>query len=116
LDGVDALQFPTVLLQLTEFLTPRLHDSHHLRNPKLFCFPRSGIIFLFICLFYCLLIYSYVHTLFGTSVPPTSCLLPLHTTTLTFKKKLFCPLLQFCWRKDISNNKKDSIFASLRYG
>jgi hypothetical protein len=50
-------------------------------------------------------IYSYVHTLFGpflpTALPPTS---------LTSSQNLFCPLLQFCWREDISNNKKDMVF------
>jgi hypothetical protein len=43
---------------------------------------------------------------------PTSCphplLLPL--TLLAFRQNLFCPLLQFCWREDISNSKKDIVF------
>jgi hypothetical protein len=29
---------------------------------------------------------------------------------LTSRQNLFCPLLQFCWREDISNNKKDIAF------
>jgi hypothetical protein len=29
---------------------------------------------------------------------------------LTSRQNLFCPFLQFCWREDISNNKKDKAF------
>jgi hypothetical protein len=52
-----------------------------------------------------LFIYSYVHTLFEPCLPPAPCLLPL--PALTSRQNLFCSLLQFCWREDISNNKKD---------
>jgi hypothetical protein len=53
-------------------------------------------------LFIYVFIYSYVHTLFGPFIP-----FPHH---LTSRQNLFCPLLQFCWREDISNNKKDIAF------
>jgi hypothetical protein len=62
--------------------------------------------FLFIFLF----IYSYVHTLFGPFVLPAPNPLPLTPGPLTSRQNLFCPLLQFCWRVDISNNKKDIAF------
>jgi hypothetical protein len=39
--------------------------------------------------------YSYVHTMFGSS------LLPLPPTSLTTRQKLFCPCLWFCWYEDI---------------
>jgi hypothetical protein len=55
-------------------------------------------------LFYHLHIYLHVCTLFCTSLLPSppSC------------HNLFCPLLQFCWRENIRDNKKDIlIFASL---
>jgi hypothetical protein len=29
---------------------------------------------------------------------------------LTSRQNLFCPFLQFCWRVDKSNNKKDKVF------
>jgi hypothetical protein len=64
-------------------------------------------------IFHCLLIYSYVHTLSGPSLPAA----PHHSlspTSLASRQNLFCPLLQFCWREDIRNYKKDSAFASLR--
>jgi hypothetical protein len=48
--------------------------------------------------FFSLFIYSYVHTLFGP-------FLPLHPP-----QNRFCILLQFWWREDISNNKKDIAF------
>jgi hypothetical protein len=49
-----------------------------------------------------LFIYSYMHTLFRPSSP--------HPTLLASRQNLFCPVLQFCWREDISNNKKDIAF------
>jgi hypothetical protein len=55
-------------------------------------------------------IYSYVHTLFGPFLPPSPCPLPLRSTLLTSRQNLFCPLLQFCWRENISNNKKGKAF------
>jgi hypothetical protein len=54
-----------------------------------------------------LFIYSYMHTLFGPSLPLSPYPLPLPPTHLTSRQNLFCPLLQFCWSKDINNNKKD---------
>jgi hypothetical protein len=55
-------------------------------------------------------IYSHVHTLFGPFLPPSPCPLPLRSTLLTSRQNLFCPLLQFCWRENISNNKKGKAF------
>jgi hypothetical protein len=37
--------------------------------------------------------------------PPLPLLSPL-----TSRRNLFCPLLQLCWREDISDNKKDTVF------
>jgi hypothetical protein len=55
-----------------------------------------------------LFIYSYVHTLFGPFLPhPIPCRLPVPLTPLASRQNLFCPLLQFCWRKNKSNNKTD---------
>jgi hypothetical protein len=54
--------------------------------------------------FYCFYIYSYVYTLFGPSLPPAS-------GPLTSRQNLFCPLvIQFCFRKNIRDNKKDIAF------
>jgi hypothetical protein len=59
--------------------------------------------------FFSLFIYSYVYTLFGSFLPST--LTPfLYPTIFTCRQNLFCPFLQFCWREDISNNKKDKAF------
>jgi hypothetical protein len=52
--------------------------------------------FLNIVFFYCLFIYSYVHTLFGPFLSPAPCPLPLLHTLLPSRQNLFCPLLQFC--------------------
>jgi hypothetical protein len=60
--------------------------------------------------FFYLLIYWYVHTLFGPSLPSASWSLPVPHTLLDSRQNLFCSLLQFCWREDISNNKKDIAF------
>jgi hypothetical protein len=58
--------------------------------------------------FYCLYIYSYVHTLFGPSLPPTSHYLSLSPPTpLASRQNLFCHLLQFWWKENIRDNKKD---------
>jgi hypothetical protein len=53
-------------------------------------------------------IYLYVHTLFGPFVPHVPISFPHNP--LASRKNLFCPLLQFCWREDISENKKDIAF------
>jgi hypothetical protein len=57
----------------------------------------------------CLFIYLYVHTCLGhlshyPLFPPSS------PTPLTSRQNLFCPLLQYCWRENIRDNKKDIIF------
>jgi hypothetical protein len=49
-------------------------------------------------------IHMCIHCL-GHFSPMTS---PL--TLLTSRQNLFCPLLQFCWREDINNNKKGIAF------
>jgi hypothetical protein len=59
-------------------------------------------------LLFSLFIYSYVHTLghFSPRPPPP----PSPPHALTSKQNLFYPFLQFCWREDTSNNKKDKAF------
>jgi hypothetical protein len=37
-----------------------------------------------------------------------ACLFPRFP--LVSGQNLFCPLLQFCWREDMSNNRRDSVF------
>jgi hypothetical protein len=53
-------------------------------------------------------IYSYVHALFGPFLPTAPSLSP--PPPLASRQNLFCPFLQFCWREDTSNNKKDKAF------
>jgi hypothetical protein len=48
-----------------------------------------------------------VHTLFWPSLHLSLCPLP---PPLTSRQNLFCPVLQFCWRENIRNNKKDIAF------
>jgi hypothetical protein len=48
-----------------------------------------------------------VQTLLGPSLPPAPHPFPLSPTPLTSSQNLFCPLLQFCQREDIRDNKKD---------
>jgi hypothetical protein len=59
------------------------------------------------------IVYSFIHMCIhclghlsplpsGSSLPPA--------TTLASRQNLFFPLLQFCWREDISDNKKDIVF------
>jgi hypothetical protein len=55
----------------------------------------------------CLFIYSYVHMLFGTSLPPATCPHPLFPTPLASRQNLFWPLHWFCFRENIRDNKKD---------
>jgi hypothetical protein len=55
------------------------------------CYHFLLLFLLFIHLFIC------IYIVWGTS-PPCS------------PQFLFCPLLQFCWREDISDNKKDIVF------
>jgi hypothetical protein len=50
----------------------------------------------------CLFIYSYVHTLFGPSLPAVP--------HLASRQNWFCPLVQFCWRENIRDYKKDIAF------
>jgi hypothetical protein len=53
-------------------------------------------------------IHMYIHCLghFSPMLPAPS----LSPHPPHFRQNLFCPLLQFCWREDISNNKKDTVF------
>jgi hypothetical protein len=87
-----------------------------IRNILLFIFDfKTTLLFWFLVdIFFFLFIYSYVHMLFGhfSPLPPT----PFSTPSLSpppllaSRQNLFCPLLQLCWRQDISNNKKDIAF------
>jgi hypothetical protein len=81
--------------------------------PFLFIYAQN--IFRFTLLILFLFFYSfthmYIHCLEHFSHLPLSCITP--PLPLPSRQKLFCPFLQFCWREDISNNKKDkAIFAS----
>jgi hypothetical protein len=49
-------------------------------------------------------IHIYIHYMGHLSPAPSP------PTILTFRQNLFCPLLQFYWKVDISNNKKDLVF------
>jgi hypothetical protein len=56
-----------------------------------------------------LLINSFIHMryiVWAISLPCTPSP-PSPSTPFTSRQNLFCPLLQFCWKEDISNNKKD---------
>jgi hypothetical protein len=57
-----------------------------------------GLVVFFIHLFIC----AYI---VGAFLPPPSPITPLAS-----RQNLLCPLLQFCWREDISDNKKDIAF------
>jgi hypothetical protein len=52
---------------------------------------------------------SYMHTLFVPFLPAAPCLLYLPPPP-RFQAEPVCPLFQFCWTEDISNNKKDIAF------
>jgi hypothetical protein len=72
----------------------------------LFCHVNilSNIISFFkIHLFICAYIVWAISPLYLPPPPPSP-------TSLAFRQNLFCPFLQFCWREDISNNKKDIEF------
>jgi hypothetical protein len=72
------------------------HDQHDIEM-------TVKIFFSFIHLFMCAHI---VWAIFSPCSPfPTS-----PPTPLASKLSLFSPFLQFCWRVDISNNKKDKAF------
>jgi hypothetical protein len=58
----------------------------------------------FFHLFHHFYIYLHVYTLFQP--PPISP--PTHTTTAS-RQNLFQPLLWFCWRENIGDNKKDIV-------
>jgi hypothetical protein len=68
---------------------------------------KKGFLIIIFIFFFSLFIYLYVFTLLGPFLPPTPHTHPLppHPTWLPG-----CPFLQFCWREDISNNKKDIAF------
>jgi hypothetical protein len=70
---------------------------------------KSHIFIWILNIFSSLFIYSYVHILFGPFLPPS----PhphLFPHPFASMQNLFCPSLQFCWREDITNNKKDKAF------
>jgi hypothetical protein len=64
----------------------------------------------FLLEFFSLFIYSHVHTLFGPFLSPAPAPSLSSPTLLASRQNLFCPYLQFYWREDISNNKKDIVF------
>jgi hypothetical protein len=51
-----------------------------------------------------------VHTLFGPFLPHIPGSFPLLPTLLASRQNLFCSLLQFGWRVNMSNDKKDIAF------
>jgi hypothetical protein len=63
----------------------------------------SFFFYVFFSLFICTYIVWVIYTP-CPSPPPSS------PTPLTSRQNLFCPFLQFCWRVDISKNKKDILF------
>jgi hypothetical protein len=67
-------------------------------------YTTTNFFFFFLVLF--LFIYSYVHTLLGPFLP---------STPLASRQNLFCPFLQFCWRVDISNTKKDKALTTTNF-
>jgi hypothetical protein len=84
----------------SEYKLPSLRPAH-----------SSGLLFIYLFIHMC------IHWAISPSCPlppPYPPSFPLYP--LTSRQNPFCSLLQFCWRKDISNNKKDSIFASLTWG
>jgi hypothetical protein len=63
---------------------------------------RNTLEFLFLKLFIHLFICANIVRVIATPPLPASLLAP--------RQNLFCPFLQFCWREDINNNKKDKAF------
>jgi hypothetical protein len=63
----------------------------------IYLFFTVGIILHFVFFF---IIYSYVYTLFGPSLPPVP-------QPLASRQNLFFPLLQFCWWENITDYMKD---------
>jgi phage shock protein PspC (stress-responsive transcriptional regulator) len=73
------------------------------------------LFFLFFGLFIHLFICAYIVWAISPPAPPS----PPSPPTLHFQQNQFCPVLQFYWREDISNNKKElclsqTVFGSLR--
>jgi hypothetical protein len=58
------------------------------------------------------IVYSLINMCIHCLGQPYPCPLspPSPPTPLAYRKDFFCPFLQFCWRVDISNNKKDILF------
>jgi hypothetical protein len=73
------------------------------KSLSLFLFNFFSLLFLVY-----LFIYSYVLTLFSHLSPRPP--IPFSPPHLTSRQKLFCTLLQFCGRENISNNNKDMVF------
>jgi hypothetical protein len=59
-----------------------------------------------------------VYTLFGPPLPPASSLPSTSSLSTSLPGRTCCPLLQFCWRENIRDNKKDIAFllASTKIG
>jgi hypothetical protein len=70
-------------------------------------FPLWIFLFFLPCIFF---LYSYIHMcihMFGSFLLRH---LPLPLNPLASRQNQFCPFLQFSWREEISNNKKDKAF------
>jgi hypothetical protein len=73
-------------------------------------FPYKNEYRIFIFWFIYSFIHMWIHCLGHLSPYPDLHPLSLPPTSLTYRNNVFCPLLQFCWREDISNIKKDIVF------
>jgi hypothetical protein len=51
-----------------------------------------------------------MHTVLPPALCPHTCPSTTPSSPLASRQNLFCLLLQFCWREDMSNNKKDKTF------
>jgi hypothetical protein len=89
-----------------------------LKVPKYFLAPIKPqqtlfhivLLFCYYYYFFSLVIYSYVHTLFGPFLPSAPCLLPLPHTPLLLSRT--CSALFSNFVEDISNNEKNKAFFS----
>jgi hypothetical protein len=54
-----------------------------------------------------LLLFFFLHLLTCVYI---ACANPSHPQAPSSRQNLFCPLLRFCWRENLSNSKKDIVF------
>jgi hypothetical protein len=66
-------------------------------------------LFLPVSLFFFYSLFTCAYIVWATS-PPCPLPTPSPPIPLSFMQNLFCPFFQFCWREDISNNKKIKAF------